>query len=149
MRNVFKWHLLNQGFKFKIILQNCSSWCPLPKLLNSMATRANYKNIFEWYLYSHWPVHYLLINEDSDERSRALLLAHLSRRLMGELIVYQSLRRPSIVRPLSVARPSTISNIFSTYLTSRSNLLPNGKISEKLIFFKTVEALVIILTWYV
>ena len=36
-----------------------------------------------------------------------------------------------------------------TYLTSRSNLLPNGKISEKLIFFKTVEALVFILTWYV
>ena len=29
------------------------------------------------------------------------LLAHLSRRLMGELIVYQSLRRPS-VRPPSV-----------------------------------------------
>ena len=33
-----------------------------------------------------------------------------------------------------------------TYLTPRSNLLPNGKISEKFIFFKTVEALVIILT---
>ena len=28
-----------------------------------------------------------------------LFLAHLSRRLMGELIVYQSLRRPSSVRP--------------------------------------------------
>ena len=38
---------------------------------------------------------------------RALLLAHLSRRLMGELIVYQSLLRPSVVRP------SRISNIFS------------------------------------
>ena len=35
------------------------------------------------------------------------LLAHLSRRLMGELIVYQSLRRPSVVRP------STFSNISS------------------------------------
>ena len=34
-------------------------------------------------------------------------LAHLSRRLMGELIVYQSLRRPSV-------RPSTFSNIFSS-----------------------------------
>ena len=33
-----------------------------------------------------------------------MFLAHLSRRLMGELIVYQSLRRPS-VRP-SVVRPS-------------------------------------------
>ena len=36
-----------------------------------------------------------------------------------------------------------------TYLTSRSNLLPNalnGKFSEKLIFLKTVEALVLILT---
>ena len=38
---------------------------------------------------------------------RALLLAHLNRRLMGEIIVYQSLRRPSVVRP------SSISNIFS------------------------------------
>ena len=36
-----------------------------------------------------------------------IFLAHLSRRLMGELIVYQSLRRPSVVLP------STISNIFS------------------------------------
>ena len=41
-----------------------------------------------------------------------VFLAHLSRRLMGELIVYQSLRRPS-VRPSSV-RPSTFSNIFSS-----------------------------------
>ena len=47
------------------------------------------------------------------------LLAHLSQRLMGELIVYQSLRRPS-VRP-SVVRPSvrlsTFSNIFSSETT--------------------------------
>ena len=39
------------------------------------------------------------------------LLAHLSRRLMGELIVYQSHRR------LSVVRPSTCSNIFSSETT--------------------------------
>ena len=31
--------------------------------------------------------------------SENLFLAHLSRRLMGELIVYQSLRRPSVRRP--------------------------------------------------
>ena len=42
----------------------------------------------------------------------SVFLAHLSRRLMGELIVYQSLRRPS-VRP-SVVRPSSFSNIFSS-----------------------------------
>ena len=41
------------------------------------------------------------------------LLAHLSRMLMGELIVYQSLRRPA-----SVVRPSTISNIFSSETTT-------------------------------
>ena len=41
-------------------------------------------------------------------------LAHLSRRLMGELIVYQSLRRPS-VRPS--LRPSTFSNNFSSETT--------------------------------
>ena len=35
-------------------------------------------------------------------------LAHLSGRLMGELIVYQSLWRPFVVRP------STFSNIFSS-----------------------------------
>ena len=44
---------------------------------------------------------------------RDILLAHLSRRPMGELIVYQSLRRPSVV-PF---RPSTISNIFSSETT--------------------------------
>ena len=43
--------------------------------------------------------------------TRSLFLAHLSQRLMGELIVYQSLRRPSVVRQ------STISNIFSSETT--------------------------------
>ena len=38
-------------------------------------------------------------------------LAHLSRRLRGELLVYQSLRRPSVVRP------STFSNIFLSETT--------------------------------
>ena len=27
----FKWHLLNRWPKFKIISQNCASWCTLPK----------------------------------------------------------------------------------------------------------------------
>ena len=40
-------------------------------------------------------------------------LAHLSRRLWGELLVYQWLRRPSSV----VRRPSTFSNIFSSETT--------------------------------
>ena len=95
-----------------------------------------------------------------------VFLAHLSRRLMGELIVYQSLQRPSIVRRLSsVVGPSTISNIFSSETTGpikfKLHMVKfgqgqicflmhlNGKISEKLIFWKTVKALVIILTWYV
>ena len=34
-----------------------------------------------------------------------LCLAHLSRRLIGELLVYKGIRRPSVVRPSSV-RPS-------------------------------------------
>ena len=33
-----------------------------------------------------------------------ILLAHLSRRLTGELIVYTGIRRPSVVRPSSVVR---------------------------------------------
>ena len=40
------------------------------------------------------------------------LLAHLSRRLIGELIVYRGIRRPS-VRP-SVRRLSTFSNDISS-----------------------------------
>ena len=52
---------------------------------------------------------------DNQKLSFLTFLAHLSRRLMGELIVYQSLRRPS-VRP-SVVRPSTFSNIFSSETT--------------------------------
>ena len=42
-------------------------------------------------------------------------LAHLSRRLMGELIVYQSLRRPSV-------RRSTVLNIFSSETTGSIKL---------------------------
>ena len=34
-------------------------------------------------------------------------LAHLSRRLIGELLVYRGIRRPSVVRP-SVRRPSSV-----------------------------------------
>ena len=42
-------------------------------------------------------------------------LAHLSRRLTGELIGYPWIRRPpSSVRPSSVVRPFTFSNIFSS-----------------------------------
>ena len=44
---------------------------------------------------------------------RHLFLAHLSRRLIGELIGYEGIRRPS-VRPSSVVRLSRFSNdIFS------------------------------------
>ena len=45
-------------------------------------------------------------------------LAHLSRRLIGELIVYQCLRRPSSVR-----RQSTYSNIFSSETTRPIELI--------------------------
>ena len=42
-----------------------------------------------------------------------LFLAHLSRRLIGELLVYRGIRRPSVRRPSSVVRPSsTFSNDF-------------------------------------
>ena len=46
------------------------------------------------------------------------LLAHLSRRLIGELIVYQWLRRPASVRSLS-----TFSNIFSSETTGPIELI--------------------------
>ena len=44
-------------------------------------------------------------------------LAHLSRRLIGELIVYTGIRRPS-ARPSSV-RPSTFSNDISSEAVRR------------------------------
>ena len=45
--------------------------------------------------------------------SKSRLLAHLSRRLIGELIVYKGIRRPSVRRP-SVVRLSTFSNDISS-----------------------------------
>ena len=52
------------------------------------------------------------------ENNLEMFLAHLSRRLRGELLVYQWLWRPSsFVRPSSVVRPSTFSNIFSSETT--------------------------------
>ena len=53
----------------------------------------------------------------------AQFLAHLSRRLMGELIVYQSLRRPSVRRP-SV----------SQHFHSSSPLKPLGQLNPNFIF---------------
>ena len=55
--------------------------------------------------------HCLVINCSS-----SWLLAHLSRRLIGELIVYQWLRRPSSVRPSSVVRRPSSVNIFKHLL---------------------------------
>ena len=43
---------------------------------------------------------------------KTVLLAHLSRRLKGELIVYKGIRRPSVRRPS--VRPSTFSNDISS-----------------------------------
>ena len=106
----------------KIILQKCSSWRPLPKLLNSMTTRAKNKNIFERYLYSHWPIHYHLMNEDSVERSRALgpsCYLTWAEGLWGSLL-YTS---HSGVRPLSV-RPQ-----FQT-----SSLKPLGQLNSNFIW---------------
>ena len=43
-----------------------------------------------------------------------VLLAHLSRRLIGELLVYKGIRRLSVVRPSVVRRLSTFSNDISS-----------------------------------
>ena len=43
-------------------------------------------------------------------------LAHLSRRLIGELLVYKGIRRPSVVRPSSVVRRPSSINIFKRHL---------------------------------
>ena len=54
----------------------------------------------------------------SKSQKYVLFLAHLSRRLTGELIGYPWIRRPSVHpsvrRPSSVVRPFTFSNIFSS-----------------------------------
>ena len=53
------------------------------------------------------------LSTDLSLQVKLLLLAHLSRRLIGELIVYEGIRRPSI-RPSSVVRLSTFSNDISS-----------------------------------
>ena len=79
------------------------------KIGNTMTTRAKNKNIFE----CHQQINDLHMYKDSDERFRALLLAHLSRRLMGSIPVTPA----SVSRCLSIFGLSTISNIFSSETT--------------------------------
>ena len=80
-----------------------------------------YSNLFlNAYINRHAHTEYLKMIEvyDCGITDHIHFLAHLSRRLMVELIVYQSLRRPSVVcRLLSVVFPSTISNIFFSETT--------------------------------
>ena len=57
------------------------------------------------------------------DHTHLLFLAHLSRRLMGELIVYQSLRRPSV-------RPSSVRQHFQT----SSPLKPLGQLNSNFIW---------------
>ena len=64
----------------------------------------------------------LLFELDQQCHMWSCFLAHLSRRLIGELIVYQWLRRPSSVRRPSV-HPSTFSNIFSSETTGPIELI--------------------------
>ena len=52
--------------------------------------------------------------ETFDQITVIQFLAHLRRRLTGELIGYPWIRRPSVRRPASVVRPFTFSNIFSS-----------------------------------
>ena len=51
---------------------------------------------------SSCPLHLLYLSNLS------FCLAHLSRRLIGELIVNEGIRRPSVVHPSSVRRPSVV-----------------------------------------
>ena len=56
-------------------------------------------------------------------------LAHLSRRLMGELIVYQSLRRPSVV-----CRPSSVRPSVRPQFQTSSSLKPLGQFNSNFIW---------------
>ena len=60
---------------------------------------------------SHIEIHYLTYSIDNILFIK--LLAHMSRRLIGELIVYEGIRRPC-VRPSSVVSLSTFSNDISS-----------------------------------
>ena len=53
------------------------------------------------------------------EKINKSLLAHLSRRLIGELIVYKGIRRPS-VRPSVVRPPSVRLSTFSNDISSEA-----------------------------
>ena len=63
-----------------------------------------------WYLFITGIIEY----RTQTNNKIIILLAHLSRRLIGELIVYQwsGVRRPSVVRPSVVRRRPQCSNIF-------------------------------------
>ena len=90
-------------FDYAYLIRLCDVTKPTIWPLPLQSTTSTFFNRFIWNWYQNsWFIR---------------LLAHLSQRLMGELIEYQSLRRPSVVcRPSSVS-PSTISNIFSSETT--------------------------------
>ena len=80
-----------------------------------------------------------------------LLLAHLSRRLTGELIVYTGIRRPSVVRPSVVRQhfqttsPLKPSGGFFPYYTYIASI---GRGNEKLCFlFRSDKTLVAMATY--
>ena len=66
-----------------------------------------------------------------------LFLAHLSRRLIGEFVVYKGISRPSVRPSASVVRLSTFSNDISSEADSFhiSHIASIGKGERKVVFF--------------
>ena len=74
IRNNLRRSLLHQWSKLKIISHKSSYSSPLPGLLRPLRLdhgAIKKRNIFKWYLFSHWPKHHPMC-QDSGERSRVI-----------------------------------------------------------------------------
>ena len=83
-------------------------------------------------------------------RYDCMFLAHLCRRLIGELIVYEGIRRPSVVRPSSVCQHFQTTSPLKPWgrFFSYSHIASIGRGNEKLCFcFNRIRTLVAMATY--
>ena len=103
------WHMLEKYLNWESFLEKSL------KIKSALKSTGKYSKALKspWILL--FSVGLSTVDRDLNQCKKVVpLLAHLSRRLRGELLVYQWLRRPSSVRPSSVRRPSV--NIFKHLL---------------------------------
>ena len=122
-----EWALNTGKLPLRVLLGTACSSNDHPTMIISVyhgheANKQTFHGIFFYSLCLHYKdIHHCarILAEKKPRFSQYILLlitvflAHLSRRLTGELIVYTGIRRPSVRSP-SVVRPSTFSNDISS-----------------------------------